>query len=93
MEEARIVSKTHITAGRMLAVDLKEGRFYDEDELVDALADDHPYTEWLKNIVALEDRIGPCPEPRKLDREALTRRQVSAGLSLEDIELILAPLA
>ena len=77
----------------MLAVDLKEGRFYDEEELVDALADDHPYTEWLKNIVALETRIGPGPEPRQLGREALTRRQVAAGLSLEDVELILAPLA
>jgi glutamate synthase (NADPH/NADH) large chain len=93
VEESRIISKTHITAGRMLAVDLKEGRFYDEEELVDALADDHPYTEWLKNIVSLETRIGPGPEPRQLDREALTRRQVAAGLSLEDVELILAPLA
>ena len=93
VEDARIISKSHITAGRMLAVDLKEGRFYDEEELIDALADDHPYTEWLKNIVALEDRIGPGPEPRKLEPEALTRRQVAAGLSLEDVELILAPLA
>ena len=93
VEENRIVSKSHITAGRMLAVDLKNGRFYDEDEIIDALADDHPYTEWLGNIVALEDRIGPGPEPRKLDREALTRRQAAAGLSLEDVELIIAPLA
>ncbi len=93
VDEARIVSKSHITAGRMLAVDLTEGRFYGEEEIIDALADDHPYTQWLGNIVDLEERIGPGPEPRSLDRQGLLRRQVAAGLSLEDVELILAPLA
>ena len=93
VDEARIASKDHISAGRMLAVDLKAGRYYDEDEIIDALADDHPYTDWLANIASLEEKIGPGPEPRQLTREALVRRQAAAGLTLEDLELILAPLA
>jgi glutamate synthase (NADPH/NADH) large chain len=91
--EERISWKRHISSGRMLAVDLAEGKFYDEDEIVDMLADSHPYTAWLENIIELEPLIAPGPEPRSFDREALTRRQGAAGMSLEDLELILSPLA
>jgi glutamate synthase (NADPH/NADH) large chain len=89
--EGRITAKAHISPGRMLAVDLVEGRLYGEEEIVDALADAHPYTEWLGNIVELEERIAG-PEPRRYDREELLRRQVAAGLSLEEMEMILAPM-
>ncbi len=91
--ERRIVRKDHIGPGRMVAVDLMEGRLYDEDQIIDHLSERHPYTKWLGNMVNLEDRIGPGPEPRRYGKEELTRRQVAAGLSLEDVELILAPMA
>ena len=96
--DGRIRAKGHITAGRMIAVDLapedgSPGRLYGETEIIDALADAHPYAEWLGNVVALEDRIGPGPEPRRYDADELRRRQVAAGISLEDLELILAPMA
>ncbi len=92
VEESRIVRKTHISAGRMIAVDLVEGRLYGEDEIIDELAVRHPYDQWLGNMVDLEKTIAPGPEPRAYSREELVRRQVAAGLSLEDIELILAPM-
>ena len=106
--DARIVEKGHITAGRMIAVDLAPedggpevgevgarggGRLYGETEIIDALAASHPYAEWLGNVVALEGRIGPGPEPRRYGPEELRRRQTAAGLSLEDLELILSPMA
>jgi glutamate synthase (NADPH/NADH) large chain len=93
LEERRIVRKGHIAPGRMIAVDLEEGRFYGEGEIIDHLAARHPYTEWLGNIVALEPAVGPGPEPRRYAREELTRRQAAAGFSLEDLELLLAPMA
>ena len=90
--ESRITRKTHISPGRMIAVDLLEGRLYDEDEIIDVLAARHPYTRWLGNTVDLERTIGPGPEPRAYSREELTRRQLAAGLTLEDLELLLAPM-
>ncbi|MBI1197636.1 MAG: glutamate synthase large subunit [Phenylobacterium sp.] len=92
VDEPRIVRKAHIEPGRMLAVDLVEGRLYDEEAIIDRLAALHPYDRWLGNIVDLEDRIGPGPEPRLYAREELVRRQAAAGLSLEDLELVLAPM-
>jgi glutamate synthase (NADPH/NADH) large chain len=92
VDEARIIKKSHISAGRMIAVDLAEGRLYGEDEIIDELAVRHPYDQWLGNMVDLENEIAPGPEPRAYSREELVRRQVAAGMSLEDIELILAPM-
>ncbi len=91
--ETRVVRKSHISPGRMIAVDLADGRLYHETAIIDRLAEAHPYTQWLTNMVELEQKIGPGPEPRRFDRPELTRRQVAAGYSLEDLELILAPLA
>ncbi len=92
IDDARIASRLHISPGRMIAVDLAEGKFYSEDAIIDHLADAHPYTDWLGNMVDLEAAIGPGPEPRRYGKEELTRRQLAAGLSLEDMELILAPM-
>jgi len=90
--ESRITRKLAIAPGRMIAIDLLEGRLYGEDEIIDELAGRHPYTEWLGNMVDLEKEIAPGPEPRAYGREELTRRQAAAGFSLEDLEMILAPM-
>jgi glutamate synthase (NADPH/NADH) large chain len=92
VDESRIKAKMHISPGRMIAVDLENGRLYDEEAVIDHLADAHPYTQWLGNMVDLEAEMGPGPEPRKFAREELTRRQLAAGLTLEQLELILAPM-
>ncbi|MFZ5668241.1 MAG: glutamate synthase large subunit [Pseudomonadota bacterium] len=90
--ETRIVRKLNISPGRMIAIDLAEGRLYGEDEIIDRLAAQHPYTEWLGNMVELEARIGPGPEPRKYAGEELARRQAAAGMTLEDLEIVLSPM-
>ena len=43
-------------------------------------------------MVDLEAKVAPGPEPRAYGREELIRRQLAAGMSLEDLELILAPM-
>jgi glutamate synthase (NADPH/NADH) large chain len=92
VDERRIVRKGSIPAGRMVAVDLQEGRFYGDDAIVDHLSERHPYRDWLGTMVDLEKAIGPGPEPRRYERQELTRRQAAAGYSLEDLELLLAPM-
>ncbi len=92
VDEGRIAARLHISPGRMIAVDLEAGKLYDETAIVDRLAEAHPYTAWLGNMVDLEAEMGPGPEPRKYAREDLTRRQLAAGLTLEQLELILAPM-
>jgi len=79
--------------GRMIAFDTETLRFYEQEEILDYLASRHPYTEWLKNILHLEPKIGPGPEERLFRGEGLLRRQIAAGHTLEDLDLILRPMA
>ena len=91
--EGRPVKKRGaIEPGRMIAVDMENAVFYDSTEIIDLLADKHPYTEWLENIVELEPKIGPGPEERLYQGEELLRRQGAAGYDLEALELILRPM-
>ncbi len=90
--DTRIVKKLNISPGRMIAIDLANGQLFSEDEIIDELAQRHPYTQWLGNIRDLDKEIGPGPEPRRYGREELVRRQLAAGLTLEDLEMVLAPM-
>jgi glutamate synthase (NADPH/NADH) large chain len=92
LDESKVIRKGRVGPGQMVAVDLEEGRLYEDRELKDRLAGEYPYEEWTKNIVELEPIIGPGPEPRLYEKDALRRRQVAAGYTVEDLELILHPM-
>ncbi|MBP2160178.1 MULTISPECIES: glutamate synthase large subunit [Asticcacaulis] len=89
VSEDRIARRIHIAPGRMIAVDLEEGRLYQENEVVDALSSKNDYKAWLENIIELEPLIAPGPEPRVLHGEELARRQIAAGFTLEDLDTVL----
>ena len=89
-----IVRKGRVAAGGLIAADLQTGKFYEHAEIVDLLASENPYEAWLENVVDLEAKIGPGPEPRvQTTKEGLLQRQTAAGVTMEDLELILAPMA
>jgi len=79
--------------GRMIAFDTETLQFFEQDEILDHLSKKHPYTEWLENVVELEADIGPGPEDRLFESEELLRRQAAAGYTLEDLDLVLRPMA
>ncbi len=94
LDETEIVEKGRLGPGQMIGVDLAEGRLYRDHEIKDLLAARLPYAEWVKNITVLDSLIKPTEGERaELARDALRRRQVAAGWSLEDLELILQPMA
>lgn len=92
LDEARILRKGRVGPGQMIALDLEEGRFYEDRAIKDKLAAEYPYQEWIKNIVELEPIIGPGDEPRLFDKQELRKRQIAAGFNIEDLELILQPM-
>ncbi len=93
LEGREVKKRGALEPGRMIAVDMQNGEFYDSDAILNHLADKHPYTEWLGNVMELEPKIGPGPEERLFEGEELLRRQGAAGYDLEALELILRPMA
>jgi len=90
--ESTIIAKGRMGPGQMIAIDLEEGRLYGDAEIKDRIADEHPYGEWVKGFRMLKDLPAPAEDmiPR-WSRSELLRRQVAAGQTMEDMELILSP--
>jgi glutamate synthase (NADPH/NADH) large chain len=54
--EEKIVRKWRLQPGKMLLIDLEEGRIIDDAEIKQKLAREHPYADWLKQTqFKLED--------------------------------------
>jgi glutamate synthase (NADPH/NADH) large chain len=93
LEESRIIEKGRLGPGQMIAVDLSAGRLYRDKELKDWLASQRPFGEWVKSITVIDDIVKTGgAEPVDYEGEALRRRQRAAGLTMEDLELILHPM-
>jgi glutamate synthase (NADPH) large chain len=91
--EASVIAKGRLGPGQMIAVDLDEGRLYQDAAIKDKLATEAPYKEMVAGFRTLDALPKVKTRPPSFDRAELTRRQVAAGQTLEDMELILAPMA
>ncbi|HEY5598059.1 MAG TPA: glutamate synthase large subunit [Kiloniellales bacterium] len=93
LDEPDIIEKGRLGPGQMIAVDLRDGRLYHDREVKDYMAAQHPYGDWVSHITRIDDLIkADHGEPAHYDRDELRRRQLSYGLSMEDLELILHPM-
>src|SRR5690348_7261787 len=91
--EKDIVKKWRLQPGKMLLVDLDEGRLIPDEELKATLAKSHPYKEWLaRTQIVLED----LPEKKNgtpLSNLSLLDRQQAFGYTQEDLKMLMAPMA
>ena len=89
----QIVEKWRLQPGRMLLIDLEQGRIIADDEIKRDLAGSNPYRQWLERTqIVLEDL--PETEPRAPKTpESLLDRQQAFGYTTEDLKLLMAPMA
>ena len=94
LPEPDIIEKGRLGPGEMIAVDLGEGKLYADRELKDRVAAEQPYAELVKGFRTIDDLPQiDSPDLPRYDRAELTRRQVAAGQTIEDMEMILSPMA
>ncbi len=85
--------KGRLQPGRMFLIDLEQARIIEDDEIKDGLARRQPYRAWLtENLVRLAGlpAAEPLPAPRG---EMLFQLQQALGYTLEDLKLIISPMA
>src|ERR1700719_68720 len=91
--EEEIVTKWRLQPGKMLLVDLDEGRLIPDEELKATLSRRHPHKQWLdRNQIVLEDLPAVAHEAA-LSNLALLDRQQAFGYTQEDIRILMTPMA
>jgi glutamate synthase (NADPH/NADH) large chain len=93
--EERIRRKWRLQPGKMLLIDLEQGRIIDDAEIKRTLADEHPYQEWLNATqFKLEELPGAAAahDGQNGSAERL-RLQQAFGYTREDLQMFLEPMA
>lgn len=91
--QEKIVKKWRLQPGKMLLIDLAQGRIIDDTELKQALAAAHPYREWLdRTQLRLEELPVPAELP-KGDAATLLDRQQAFGVTEEELKFVMQPMA
>ena len=89
--EEKIVEKGKLGPGQIIAIDLKKGKLFKDKAIKDLLAKD--YKKYNRQIIDLDKKISNENEKPNFIGEELRKRQYLSGLSVEDLELILHPMA
>ena len=91
--EKDIVTKWRLQPGKMLLVDLDEGRLIPDEELKATLAKSHPYKEWLERTQIVLEDLPAAPDEAALSNLALLDRQQAFGYTQEDLRILMSPMA
>ncbi len=90
--EKDIVTKWRLQPGKMLLVDLVEGRLIPDEEIKAALAKSHPYQEWLHNTQIVLEDLPPAQSRPALSNLSLLDRQQTFGYTQEDLKILMSPM-
>lgn len=90
--EKDIVKKWRLQPGKMLLVDLDEGRLIPDEELKATLAKSHPYKEWLQRTQIVLEELPYATEKAPLSNLPLLDRQQAFGYTQEDVKLLMTPM-
>jgi glutamate synthase (ferredoxin) len=108
---AEVEYKGRLQPGRMLLVDMSQGRIVADEEIKNELAARHPYRDWISRN---QKTLAQLPEPAEVSgdesrafsgnghaengeapgrNERLVKLQRAFGYTLEDLRIVLAPMA
>jgi glutamate synthase (NADPH/NADH) large chain len=91
--EEKIVTKWRLQPGKMLLVDLIEGRIISDDEIKSRLSRANPYRQWLETTQIVLEELNPV-EPRASRADvSLLDRQQAFGYTQEDLAFLMSPMA
>ena len=88
-----VAKKWRLQPGKIFLVDMQQGRIVDDREIKQDLVNKRPWKKWVEeNLVDLDD----LPAPGNVympDHDTLLVRQHAFGYTVEDLKIILTPMA
>ncbi len=91
LNEKKILTKGRLGPGEIIGVRIEKGKVFFNDDIKDYLAKE--FKQFNSQIVDLDEKLPIANEKNNFEGEDLRRRQYTFGISLEDLELILHPMA
>ncbi len=91
LNEKKIVSKGRLGPGEILGVRIEKGKVYSNDEIKNYLSKE--YKHYNNQIIDLDKKLEAETEKVELEGQSLRNFQHCFGYSIEDLELILHPMA
>ena len=89
--QEKIVKKWRLQPGKMLLIDMVQGRIIDDNEVKNALANAKPYKDWIEKSRYLLSEL-PEEDTTFEPKENLLDSQQAFGYTQEDIKFILQPM-
>ncbi|MFH0908052.1 MAG: glutamate synthase large subunit [bacterium] len=93
IDPANVAQKGRLQPGRMFLVDMSKGRIVEDEEIKHELATRQPYRTWLNKHLVMLDQLPPPRNPLPALSDKLTVLQNVFGYTLEDLRIVMAPMA
>ena len=95
IDEAHILERGRLGPGEMIGVNLAEGRIFYDAELKSELVGRQDWAKWTSRAKPMDSLLAVAKQTAedRPDEDTRRRRQLMSGWSMEDMELILAPMA
>src|SRR4051812_41703876 len=93
--DERLVRKWRLQPGKMLLIDMEQGRIIEDEEIKASLATSEPYEEWLAETQFKLEDLPEAPAGRadlSNDPAQLLDRQQAFGYTQEDLAFFLEPM-
>ncbi len=91
--QEKIVKKWRLQPGKMLLIDVEEGRIIDDEEVKAQLADRVPYRSLLNESQIMVSNLPVEISAMPPDKQTLLNRQQAFGYTQEDIKFFIIPMA
>lgn len=93
VEEKDILKKWRLQPGKMLLIDMAEGRIISDEEIKSQLSKSHPYQEWLDKTQLILEDLDPVEPRAPREDVTLLDRQQAFGYTQEDTKILMSPMA
>ena len=91
--EENILRKWRLEPGKIFMIDTEQGRIIDDAEIKRDLVDKRPWKRWIDEYMVELDDLPESAEVKQPDHATLLVRQHAFGYTVEDLRLIMTPMA
>ena len=92
IDESRIIKKWRLQPGKMLLIDLEQGRIIDDEELKGQLVNANPYQDWLDECQINLEKLPLVVGRMAADKQTLLNAQQAFGYTQESLKFLLMPM-